>query len=189
MSIKVVSGRKVTLRMLWGMALLDRLVYKQKYRGGLLNYFLIWLKNREIYHVAMDTESRRVVGYVLVLPLREKTFGRMCEGELIDSRLTFRDVEQYDKPKDIFLYIGSLVVHPQWQHSRVIVCLSESFFEYRNRLQTEGYRFCRYAVDIISPEGENTAIETGFRFLKESNHGSRIYVSDTCERKTSRKKT
>ena len=178
-NIEIVSGRAVTHRMIAEAIELDRVSYDDAYQlqvDACVKYFK---KNPEIYIMALDKASRRVVGYINFSPIRPQMFRQLLSGSVIDTVITGEDLVPYELSGDYWGYFSSIVVHPVYRRHLIATQMLLRWAGLVTRLAAERKIFFRGIVaDAVGRVGEHLLSKIGFSLVRPSAHDSTIMAVD-----------
>jgi hypothetical protein len=103
---------------------LDVLCFRQMNQAGLgkIDEWVKILKSDLTAHQMLVLHDK-IVGYIHMAIITKKTYDLFIDGKLSDGELKLEDMDVYDKPKPLYVYALSLVIHPREQskgYSRIL---------------------------------------------------------------------
>ena len=114
-SFSILAGNKINREMISEAIQLDRLSYDDVYQLQVDTCFDYFEKNNDIYIMAVDNESGRVIGYINYSPIKEEVYSELSSGSVIDTVITGDDVLPYEDGACYWGYFSSIVVHPDYR--------------------------------------------------------------------------
>jgi len=176
-NIRVLSGTEVRLRHQLGIHRLDRECFQGVY-SKLSIYTPLWfIKNRQVYDVIVDARTHRVLAYSLIVPMTDEGYEMITQKNFPDLCVPPRCISKGDKPEELNLYLGAIVVSKTWPFGAVIAIKTfEKLYKAKMHYYLKnGVRFKRAFADVVTKEGAHLMTEYGLSFIKETTHGSRIF--------------
>lgn len=71
--------------------------------------------------MAKDIRTNRVIAYENVSPVTDECYDRIKNGDFIDTGITAYMLLSYDMPFPYSVYFSSIVIHPDYQNTEVIM--------------------------------------------------------------------
>ena len=102
--IKIISGKEVTNSDIEQAVKLDELIYDNVYQVD-STLCEEWVKvNPDIYVMAKDKATNKVIAYVNISPITDECYDRLKNGDFIDSKITPDMILSYDMPFPYSVY-------------------------------------------------------------------------------------
>lgn len=184
-SYRILAGSQITREMILEAVRLDRISYKDVYQLQPETCYSYFERNRDIYIMAVENESSRVIGYLNFSPIKESVFAELLSGNAIDTVIGGDDVLPYRDGGSYWGYFSSVVVHPDYRRRGIATQMLFHWSDLIFRLAAERNIFFRKIVaDAVSEAGSHLLSEIGFSFVRASAHESRIMTLDlfrACE--------
>ena len=174
-SVSIITGRQITTKDIKEAVELDSLVYDDIYHVD-SNQCEEWFKvNPDIYVMAKDTITDRVIAYVNISPITEDCYEKIRRGDFIDVGITADMILSYDMPFPYSVYFSSIVIHPDYQNSEVFMQLFNAIVEKFISFGEHGVFIRRMIADAVTSNGEKFCKLFGMNKVKSSNHKSMLY--------------
>lgn len=173
--ISIITGRQVTNEDIREAVLLDTLVYDDIYH---VDTALCeeWFKvNPDIYVMAKDNRTGKVIAYVNISPVTDECYERIKNGDFIDTGITADMILSYDMPFPYSVYFSSIVIHPDFQNTEVFMELFNAIVEKFILLGEHDVFVHRMIADAVTKNGEKFCRLFGMNRVKNSNHESTLY--------------
>lgn len=178
-SFSIIAGSNVNHKMISEAIQLDRISYDDIYQLQVETCYDYFEKNNDIYIMALDDESNRVIGYINCSPIKESVFTDLVSGSTVDTVITGDDVLPYKDGCFYWGYFSSIVVHPEYRQHGVATQMLLHWTNLILRLATErNIYFKKIVADAVSDVGAHLLSEMGFSFIKPSSHESKIMTLD-----------
>lgn len=174
-SISIISGRQITQRDIKDAVGLDLLVYDDVYHVDISQCEEWYRVNPDIYVMAKDDITGRVIAYVNISPVTDECYERIKKGDFIDTGITADMVLSYDMPFPYSVYFSSIVIHPDYQNTNVFVKLLNAIINKFVYLGEHEVYVRRMIADAVTNNGEKFCKLFGMTKLKGSNHKSTLY--------------
>lgn len=168
-------GRKVTPEMIHQAIGIDQCVYSNEFQGIYDTCIKWWEKNPAIYVMIEDCSTKKIVGYINAMPLRNEYYHRIRSGETIDTDIPDEEIETYDFPDTYKLYFSSIAIHPDYHNTSAFKALFDGFIIHILQLYEREIYFSSIVADAVSASGEKLCNYIGLKHIIDSNHGSKIY--------------
>lgn len=173
--IKIVAGKEISYDMISQALQLDRISYEDIYQLELNTCYEFFDKNPDIYIMAIDEMTQKVVGYINYSPVTERIAKLMIDGEIIDSTFTKDDIVAYQDGKTCHGYFSSIVVHPAYRRHGIATKMLWHWVELVCYLANERRIYFREVIaDAVSDAGMHLLTKMGFSEINPSQHNSRI---------------
>ena len=181
-SFSIIAGSNVNHKMLSEAIQLDRISYDDIYQLQVETCYDYFEKNNDIYIMALDDESDRVIGYINYSPIKESIFTDLVSGSTVDTVITGDDVLPYKDGCFYWGYFSSIVVHPEYRQH----CVATQMLLYWSNLvlrlaADRNIYFKKIVADAVSDIGEHLLSELGFTLIRPSMHKSKIMTLDLFE--------
>ena len=173
--ISIISGREVTFEDIKEAVMLDELVYDDIYHVDNTQCEEWFAANPDIYVMARDNISGRIIAYVNVSPVTEECYERIKKGDFIDTGITSEMILSYDMPFPYSVYFSSIVIHPDYQNTEVFMQMFNAIVKKYVLLGEHDVFVRRMIADAVTPNGEKFCKLFGMQKVKSSNHESTLY--------------
>lgn len=114
---------------------------------------LLWSADyqRELYNKNKDTFSiikykNKIVGYLNYLVLTKDEYNEIINNNIITVNYNDDDILKYNKSKDNYIIIDSIVIDEKYDNSKIIKLFNKAINKYINKKKKEGFKI----GDIIS---------------------------------------
>lgn len=171
----VIEGDKVTAMNIAEACKLDEIVYDEIYRVELEKCLDWYHKNKKIYTMIQDDNTKRIIAYVNVSPITEEYYEKIINGDYIDAELPSDAIVSYDIPDRYYAYFSSIVIHPDYQKTEVFMMLFDAITQKFIRLGEDGIFIDRIVADAVSDKGVKFCKLFGMKEQRSSSHHSQIY--------------
>ena len=168
-------GQNVTPEMIFQAVGIDECVYKDEFQGVYETCINWWKQNPAIYVMIEDPDTKQIVGYINAMPLAEEYYQLIRSGATIDTDVPCEMIETYDFPDTYMLYFSSIAIHPSYRNTSAFKALLDGFMIHILQLYDREIYFSSILADAVSDIGEKLCKYIGLQFIRESNHGSKIY--------------
>lgn len=125
--------------------------------------------------IVAAADNGRIVGFVNLFPVKEAVFCALLGGEFNDRLMTAEDIADADDPsvEKLDMFLCCVVVDGAYRARGLTKRLL--------REAASGYacvqgRCAAVIADTVTPEGAALCERYGFSFIRDSSHGSRIYM-------------
>lgn len=154
MGFTVLFGEDVDEAFLAKLDRIDEACYEPKYWGELENTLLRFRKNPRQFVFVLDEATDELAGYINFFPCEQGLYedNLFASPVIRDDDITPDEVAPYRTDAN-HLFIISLCVHPDYQGGEAIKLLSNSFIDYLNQLQDEGYPITDIMGTAVSEDG------------------------------------
>lgn len=173
--IKIVSGKQVTVEDIKQAVELDSLVYDDIYHVDSTVCEEWFEVNPDIYVMAKDVPSDKIIAYVNVSPVTEECYDRIKKGDFIDTGITADMILNYDMPFPYSLYFSSIVIHPDYHNTEVFMELFNAIIDKFLLLGEHEVYIKRMVADAVTKNGEKFCRLFGMTKIKGSDHDSSLY--------------
>jgi len=172
----VLRGRDATPADIEAVIALDRGSFDERYQVDPEQDRALFLSNQENGLIVKDARTGEVVGYSMILPLREDVYERVRSGRFVDTALTGDMVVPFDHPGDDYrIYFASVVIHPRHRGASLLLTMVETMVGDFIALAERGIFGRTLTADVVSREGEKLAQLLGLTEVCKTDHGSRIF--------------
>ena len=96
-NISIITGRQVTKEDIREAVILDTLVYDDIYHVDTTQCEEWFAVNPDIYVIAKDNRTNKVIAYVNVSPVTDECYERIKNGDVIDTGITADMLLSYDR--------------------------------------------------------------------------------------------
>ena len=173
--ISIITGRQVTLEDIQQAVYLDTLVYDDVYHVDTTQCEKWFAVNPDIYVMAKDMKTNRIIAYVNISPITDECYERIKQGDFIDTGITEDMILSYDMPFPYSLYFSSIVIHPDYQNTEVFMEIFNAIVDKFITLGEHEVFIRRMIADAVTKNGEKFCRLFGMTKLKGSNHESSLY--------------
>jgi len=112
--------------------------------------------------VAVSSEDR-LLGYFNFFPIVPSTLQEIIRGNISNDIMLGRDdVTAYTSSNEIDIYIITMAIRPEWQHTFVFSHLTRLFADFIRRKSDEGSRVRHLYASVVSEAGEKALRRMGF---------------------------
>jgi len=172
---KIINGLDVSIDDIEQAIELDKIVYDEEYFVS-LDQCLEWNEvNNQIYTMIKEVNSNSVIAYVNISPVTDEYYEKIKSGEFIDTYLPAEAIMSYDMPSVYNIYFSSIVIHPNYQNTRVFKMLYDAIIEKIIKLGENDMYIKRMVADAVSDKGMKFCQLFGMEKVKNSHHNSTIY--------------
>ncbi len=173
--ISIITGKQVTLEDITQAVHLDTLVYDDIYHVDTTQCEEWFAVNPDIYVMAKDTKTNRIIAYVNISPVTDECYERIKQGDFIDTGITADMILSYDMPFPYSLYFSSIVIHPDYQNTEVFMEIFNAIVDKFISLGEHEVFIRRMIADAVTKNGEKFCRLFGMTKLKGSSHESFLY--------------
>lgn len=174
-SISIITGRQITIEDIREAVMLDMLVYDDIYHVDTKQCEEWFEVNPDIYVMARDDQTGRIIAYVNISPVTDECYERIKRGDFIDTGITADMILSYDMPFPYNVYFFSIVIHPEYQNSDVFVLLFNAVVKKFITLGEHDVFVHRMIADAVTKNGEKFCNLFGMKKIKNSDHESTLY--------------
>lgn len=173
--ISIITGKQVTIEDITQAVYLDTLVYDDIYHVDTAQCEEWFAVNPDIYVMAKDVKTNRIIAYVNISPVTDECYERIKNGDFIDTGITADMILSYDMPFPYSLYFSSIVIHPDYQNTEVFMEIFNAIVDKFITLGEHEVFIRRMIADVVTKNGEKFCRLFGMIKLKGSNHESSLY--------------
>ncbi|MBQ5488369.1 MAG: toll/interleukin-1 receptor domain-containing protein [Clostridia bacterium] len=174
-TLTVITGRQITEEDIAQAVQLDALVYEDEFRVNAEQCFEWFKVNPDIYVMAKEASTGRVIAYVNISPVTDECYERIKRGDFIDTGITADMILSYDMPFPYSVYFSSIVIHPEYQNTEVFMQLFNSVIKKFIYLGEHEVYVKRMVADAVTANGEKFCKLFGMKKVKGSDHNSTLY--------------
>ena len=172
---EVLRGSQMTLGDLDGVIELDRISLDSCYQVTAGDDYLLFKDNPENGLIIRDRVTKQIVGYSMLLPIRQDMYEKIKSGTFVDTDFKPEMTFKYGKPGIYHLYFASVVVHPDHRSAALVLTMLDAMVEDFIRLAKRGIWFSDMIADVVSNDGAKFCRLFGLKKVCETNHKSFIY--------------
>lgn len=173
--ISIIMGREATIEEIKQIVLLDALAYNDTYQTN-TNQCEEWFEaNPDIYVLAKDIYKDSIVAYTDITPISDGCYDLIKQGEFIDTNFTADMILSYDMPGPYNLYLGSIVIHPDYQNTEVFMEMFNAIIDKFIKLGEQEVFVRRILADAVTKNGEKFCKLFGMTKVNDSFHNSSLY--------------
>lgn len=173
--LSIITGRQITPKDIQEAVELDLLVYDDVYHVDATQCEEWYHVNPDIYVMAKDNTTNKVIAYVNISPVTDECYERIKNGDFIDTGITADMILSYDMPFPYSVYFSSIVIHPEYQNTNVFTKLLNAIIKKFVYLGEHEVYIKRMVADAVTHNGEKFCKLFGMNKLKGSNHESTLY--------------
>ncbi len=140
-------------------------------------------KNPDTYHLLRDEDTRQIVGYVALMPLKLGGLERVLN-QTIPVKIDVDDLVSFDSPQDIDLYLHAIGVRPGFSTAekhrygaKLVSGLIETILEMGNK----GINIKTIAARSNMPDGVRLMRHAGFTEIEPLTPERRTFIIDVKE--------
>lgn len=170
----ILTGKQISTKDIEQAIELDYLVYDDIYHVGeeqCLEWFNV---NPDIYVMARDNKSNKIIAYVNISSITNECYERLRNGDFIDTGITSDMLLGYDMPYPYSVYFSSIVIHPNYQNTSVFFELFNAVVKKFLYLREHEVFIKRMMADAVTKNGEKFCKMFGMTKIKGSNHESTL---------------
>lgn len=153
---------------------IDKMCYEEKYMGTEAIYYSWFEKNNNIFTFAIDRDTYKVVGYMIILSLTSKAYLEMKAGNIIDLSLDSECILPFIKGRRNFIYVASVAVNNDYQGQGISSKIIEYSQRYLDKLKKNGIIIEKVLADAVNEKMLKSFINREFKEKIKSNHNSTI---------------
>ncbi len=136
------------------------------------------IRNSNLYCVARENSSNKIVGYIGVFPLIPETFKKAMSSDFDENSIQPTDIEVYDKPGIFHLYINSIVIMPMYQKKfSIYKKMFNSYIDFLVRLAEKDIYFYDVCTRAVSLAGESICHIMQMKRITEENSKVQTFYS------------
>lgn len=173
--ISIITGKQVTIDDISQAVYLDTLIYDDVYRVDTTQCEEWFAVNPDIYVMAKDMKTKRIIAYVNISPVTDECYERIKKGDFIDTGITSDMILSYDMPFPYSLYFSSIVIHPDYQNSQVFMEIFNAIIDKFIALGEHEVFIRRMIADAVTKNGEKFCKLFGMKKIVSSDHTSSLY--------------
>lgn len=134
-----------------------------------------WHTYNHFTHIGLrDVETKRIVGYFGLLPIREETYKRILSGDFLDTEFSEKDLELYDFPHEYKGYVSGVAIAPQYQNTDALIRLYNAFIDFLIELADNREIYLSDIItEAISENGERFCKLVGMEKVSTSVHNTK----------------
>ena len=174
-NFSVVTGKEISYEDIRQAVELDRLVYDELYHIDASVCYDWYNVNPDIYVMAKDNKTGKIIAYVNVSPVTEECYERIRQGDFVDTGITADMLLNYDMPFPYSVYFSSIVIHPDYHNTEVFMKLFNAVIDKFIYLGRHEVYIRRMIADAVTVNGEKFCKMFGMVKLKGSEHNSSLY--------------
>lgn len=174
-NISIITGHQITRDDIREAVLLDTLVYDEIYHVDTTQCEEWFAVNPDIYVMAKDSQTGKVIAYVNLSPVTDECYERIKNGDFIDTGITADMLLSYDMPFPYSVYFSSIVIHPEYQNTEVFMQLFNAIVSKFIYMGNHEVYIRRIIADAVTKNGEKFCRLFGMNKIKSSDHQSALY--------------
>lgn len=171
----IITGKEVTHEDIEQAVELDSLLYDDVYHVDTSQCDEWFAVNPDIYVMAKDLKSNRIIAYINVSPITDECYDRIKNGDFIDTGITADMILSYDMPFVYSIYFSSIAIHPDYRNTEVFSLLMNAIVDKFINLGNRGIFIRRMIADAVSQSGEKFCKMFGMSKIVGSDHDSTLY--------------
>ncbi len=171
----IISGKEITKEDIQGAISLDAITYIDDYRVQLETCWEWFNINPDIYVMAKDKLTNKIVAYINITPIDDDNYDEIKNGQLIDSKLTSDMILSYDFPSTYSVIFSSIVIHPDYRNSEVFFEMINAVIKKFIYLSKHEVYIKRMIADAVSIQGVQFCRLFGMKKIHQGQFNSTIY--------------
>ncbi len=171
----IITGKDVTRQHIDEAVCLDSIVYDDVFHVDTSQCEEWFNVNPDIYVMAKDEKTNRIVAYINVSPVTDECYDRIKNGDFIDTGITADMILSYDMPFVYSIYFSSIAIHPDYRNTEVFSLLMNAIVDKFINLGNRGIFIRRMIADAVSQSGEKFCKMFGMSKIVGSDHDSTLY--------------
>lgn len=149
---------------------LDIMGYPAHMQGTFDTIYERFKQNEESFILAYDKDN--LVGYLCFFPISDNLLNKMYkDNNIYDTDILPEDIREYDNGGIYNLFIISIVVHPDYQGSKVIKCIAAAFVKKIELINNRGNIIGKIVATAVSDKGRNCLEKLNFTSIRVLNKG------------------
>lgn len=168
-------NNSVTPEMIYQAVNIDAVVYQKEFHSSYDKCLKWWKKNPNIYVMVQDDNTKKIVGYINVMPLTDLYYNKIKNGEIIDTNIPIEEIQTYKPNGKYNVYFSSIAILPEYQNTNAFKTLLKGLCNNINQLKQQKISFSNVIADTVSEIGEKFCKKMNFKFVTNTNHNSKIY--------------
>ncbi len=173
--IEIITSKQVKLDDIKQAVHLDSLIYDDVYHVDATLCEEWFDVNPDIYVMAKDIASNKIIAYVNISPITEECYEKLKNGDFIDTEITADMILNYDMPGAYSLYFSSIVIHPNYHNTEVFMEIFNAIIDKFIILGEHEVYIHRMIADAVTKNGDKFCKLFGMQKIKGSNHNSSLY--------------
>jgi len=179
------TGKEITKNDIKQALKLDKMVYKEEYYLTEEMCYSYYNANNEIYIMIINDLTDEIIGYMNYVPINDEFYEKIRTGLYIDTILKAKDILKYEKNNEYNIYLSSIVINPSYQNMGYSKLLLNALKEKIEKLYKQQIYYKRIIADVVSNEGKHICDQLKIKFVKNTNHFSKIYETNLTTAKLS----
>ena len=179
------TGKEITKNDIKQALKLDKMVYKEEYYLTEEMCYSYYNANNEIYIMIINDLTDEIIGYMNYVPINDEFYEKIRTGLYIDTILKAKDILKYEKNNEYNIYLSSIVINPSYQNMGYSKLLLNALKEKIEKLYKQQIYYKRIIADVVSNEGKHICDQLKIKFVKNTNHFSKIYETNSTTAKLS----
>lgn len=171
----IITGKQITLEDIKQAVYLDTVVYDNIYHVDTAQCESWFAVNPDIYVMAKDLTTNRVVAYINISPVTDECYEKIKNGDFIDTGISSDMILSYDMPFPYSVYFSSIVIHPDYQNTEVFMEIFNAVIDKFLVLGEREVFIRRMLADAVTKHGEKFCKLFGMSKVKDSSHDSFLY--------------
>lgn len=173
---EVLRGSQMTLGDLDDVIELDRISLDSCYQVSAGDDYLLFKDNPENGLAVRDRVTKRIVGYSMLLPIRQDMYEKIRSGTFVDTDFKPEMTFKYGDPGVYHLYFASIVVHPEHRSAALVLAMLDAMVgDFIALAEERGIWFSDMIADVVSDDGAKFCRLFGLKKVCETDHRSSIY--------------
>ncbi|MEG1836540.1 MAG: hypothetical protein RRZ70_02195 [Synergistaceae bacterium] len=172
---KILSGSAIPKEYIEKSHELDEILYESEDTSPVEKCLNWYEENNEIYTIAIDEKTEEVIACINIMPLTEKYYTKIRNGEYKDTYLPTEAILKYDKIGYYDLYVSSVAINPK---NNDVLLLRELIDFVAGRLiefSERGILCRRIMAEAVSKKGMRLCEIMGMEEVKNLNNISNTY--------------
>ena len=169
---KILTGKEIGFSDIKDAVELDKKVYSKEFRGDFLTCIEWHNKNSFIYFMVKDMKIGHVIAYINIMPVSLDCYEKIKHMEILDINISSDMLLNYLDSNHYFVYFSSIVIHPEYRNTNVIICLFKSVLDYFIGLNDQGIVIEKIFANAITYKGRKLCKLFDMNEIKINNQSS-----------------
>lgn len=175
--IEIYTGKSITEEMVKQASEIDFEVFPKGYIAD-TKLCIEWLhRNSEIYIMAFDSDTKKVVGYLNAMPLDDNYFLQYENGSIVDSDIPVSAIRNYTFPGFYKLLLCSIAISPNYQGTLIFRMIFDAFMDKLITLSEKNIFISELLADAVTGDGKRLSEYFGMKFVRNGKNGELYKVN------------
>lgn len=171
---KIVVNNNVGEKLIEEIYNLDKKVFKNDYLWT--SDYRIELYNKNKKSFIMITYKKKLIGYINYLCISHEKYDKIISSWNIINEFDPDDIVSFEKGKNNYVSINSVVIDPIFQDGEVIVKLTNRFLKELTKLNKKGFHIAGLVGVSTSDDGAKFLNRIGLTHYKTLDEDTNIYI-------------